>query len=155
MCKAAWLSQCSNMGVVCITLKLDKIRFNHFNLHVVIVIERYSTSDNLDTICCFFIFQEIRESPINIIQPVSDLRVSRQPAQSASHHPCKRRSHLLLNKDTLSWMLFHITNNSQCCVPMILLWLLHKLRQNMNTIGQFETCEAQINQSSNQATVRL
>jgi len=35
----------------------------------------------------------------------------------------------------------------------LILWLLHELRQNMNTIRQFRPCEAQINQSSNQATV--
>jgi len=71
------------MGVMCITLRLDKILFNHFNSQVVIAIERHlASTDDLDTICCFFVFQEIRESPRNIIQPVSDLQVSGQPSQS-------------------------------------------------------------------------
>jgi len=99
MCRAAWLSQYSNTGIMCITLRLDKILFNHFNSQLVIAIKRYSApTDDLDIVCSFFIFQDIGESPRNIIQPVSDLWVNGQPAQSSSHHPCRRRSHLLLNK---------------------------------------------------------
>jgi hypothetical protein len=47
------------------------------------VIARYSASiEDLDTVCCFLDFQEINEPPRNTQNPITDLRVSTQPAQS-------------------------------------------------------------------------
>jgi len=49
--------------------------------------ERYSTSaDERDTICRFFVFQEMGELPLSTNQPVSDRLVDGQLAQSKSHH---------------------------------------------------------------------
>ena len=46
---------------------------------------RYSDSvEDLETQSCFLLFQEIKESPRNIHQPVIERLVSGQPAQSAS-----------------------------------------------------------------------
>ncbi|KAM7511994.1 hypothetical protein LguiB_010869 [Lonicera macranthoides] len=46
---------------------------------------RYSDSvEDLETRACFLLFQEIKESPRNIHQPVTDRRVLGHPAQSAS-----------------------------------------------------------------------
>ena len=48
----------------------------------------YSASaEDLDTIACFFDFQEINESPRKMQYPVIDLLVSRHDAQSASLNP--------------------------------------------------------------------
>lgn len=47
-------------------------------------IERYSSSaEDLETIACFYHFQEIGDVQRNIHQPIVDLRVSGQPAQLA------------------------------------------------------------------------
>ena len=47
--------------------------------------EWYSTSAvDLDTVCCFFDFQETKESPMKTQNPLIDLPVSRQVAQSKS-----------------------------------------------------------------------
>lgn len=47
-------------------------------------IERYSSSaEDLETIACFYHFQEIGDVQRHIHQPIVDLRVSGQPAQSA------------------------------------------------------------------------
>ena len=49
---------------MCITRRLDKIAFCHFNLHAVVAMDLYSASANdLDTICCFLAFQDISEFP--------------------------------------------------------------------------------------------
>ena len=47
--------------------------------------EWYSTLvDDLDTMCCFFDFQGTKESPMKTQNPLIDLLVSRQAAQSES-----------------------------------------------------------------------
>jgi hypothetical protein len=42
----------------------------------------YASAEDLETVCCFLDFQEIRESPMKIQKPVTDFRVSTQLAQS-------------------------------------------------------------------------
>ena len=50
--------------------------------------ERYSASvEDLEIGSCFLHFQEIKEEPRNMHQPVVDRRESGQPAQSASAYP--------------------------------------------------------------------
>ena len=54
---------------------------------VTVAIDLYSDSaEDLDTTCCFLLFQEISESLINTQKPVIDLLVSGQAAQSASQY---------------------------------------------------------------------
>lgn len=74
------------MGVECVTPKLNKSPFNHFNSHTSVAVDRYSTSaKDLDTVCCLFVFKDIGESPRNTNHTVRDLRVKGQLAQSESH----------------------------------------------------------------------
>ena len=56
----------------------------------------YSASEeDLDTVICFLVLQEMRELPKKKHWPEIDLLVSRQPAQSASEKPCKVMEELL------------------------------------------------------------
>jgi hypothetical protein len=56
---------------------------NHISSQQVEANVRYPASaEDLDTICCFFDFQDTRESPIKTQKPMIDLRVSKQLAQS-------------------------------------------------------------------------
>jgi len=51
----------------------------------------YSDSvEDLETQSCFLLFQDIKESPRNIHQPVTERRVSGQLAQSASLKATRR-----------------------------------------------------------------
>lgn len=71
----------SLIGVGCVTLRLNKIPFSHFNSQVVVAIDLYSAStDDLDTVCCFLVFQDIGELPKRTNHPVRDRRVKGQPA---------------------------------------------------------------------------
>lgn len=50
----------------------------------------YSAFEELqDMVGCFFVFQLMRESPVNTQKPVIDLRVSIQLAQSLFESACK------------------------------------------------------------------
>lgn len=56
-------------------------------------IDRYSASiEDLKTVCCFFDFQEMRESPRNIQNPKTDRLVLGHPAQSESQNALRRES---------------------------------------------------------------
>ena len=57
---------------------------------------RYSDSaEDLKIVCCFLDFQETRDSPRKTQNPVTDLLVSRQEAQSTSVKAFKCRFNLL------------------------------------------------------------
>jgi len=95
--RADWLSQWRDIGVGWDTPRLSSKALSLVNSHVVMAIDRYSASaEERETMCCFLVFQDTGELPRKTIQPVSDRRVRGQPAQSASHHPCSRRSLSLL-----------------------------------------------------------
>src|SRR5436190_1447712 len=74
--------------------------------HVAVAIDRYSASvmDDLDTVVCFFVFQQIRESPRKIQKHVVDLFVMRQFAQFASQYAFNSKE--LFAKSTPSLGLF-------------------------------------------------
>ena len=56
----------------------------------VVAMALYSASaEDRETVACFLDFQEIRESPRKMQNPVTDLRESGQPAQSASQNPLR------------------------------------------------------------------
>lgn len=68
------------------------ISFNRCCSHVIshdaCVTARYSASvEDLDTVCCFLVCHEIRLSFRKMANPVVDLRVVRQEAQSESENP--------------------------------------------------------------------
>jgi hypothetical protein len=57
----------------------------HCNSHEVAAKARYSASeDDLQTVNCFFVIQDIRELPRKNLLPVTDLLESLYPAQSAT-----------------------------------------------------------------------
>jgi hypothetical protein len=59
---------------------------------VTAAIDRYSASaDDLDTVCCFLDFQDIKESPRKTQNPVTDLLESGQPVQSESQKAFRRK----------------------------------------------------------------
>ena len=71
-----------------------KKTFHHLISHVTATIERYSVSaEDLDTMTCFFVFQEIRECLRKTNHPVIERLVSGQVVQSKSHQPDKDKSH--------------------------------------------------------------
>lgn len=84
---ADWLSQSNVTGTIrwmCRSLNKED---SHTTSHVALAIDLYSASaDDLDTVCCFFDFQEINESPKNTQKPEIDRRVSGQVAQSESQN---------------------------------------------------------------------
>lgn len=56
-------------------------------------IERYTASaEDLATVCCFLVFQEIGEPPRKTNQPVINLFVRGQLTQSELHQPDKCKS---------------------------------------------------------------
>jgi hypothetical protein len=56
---------------------------NHVNSQETATIEQYSASaDDLEIVCYFFDFQEIKESPKNAQKPVTEHPMSGHPAQS-------------------------------------------------------------------------
>jgi hypothetical protein len=76
------------MGLECVIPRLDKIPLIHFDSHVAAAMDLYfASADERDTVCCFFVFQEIGELPSNTNHPVTERLVNGQPAQSESHHP--------------------------------------------------------------------
>lgn len=61
---------------------------SHIISHVAFTIDLYSASaDDLDTVCRFLDFQEIREFPMKTQKPLIDFLVSEQDAQSESAKP--------------------------------------------------------------------
>ena len=63
---------------------------SHISSQTTATIALYSASaEDLETVCCFFDFQDIKESPRNTQYPVIDLLVSGQPAQSESEKDFK------------------------------------------------------------------
>ena len=59
--------------------------WSHWSLAVVEASARYSASvDDLETVGCFFDFQDMRESPRKTQKPVTERRESGHPAQSES-----------------------------------------------------------------------
>ena len=76
------------MGLSWTTPRLERIPFNHFNTHVVVAIDLYSALvEDRETVCYFFVFQEIGESANCTSHPVADCLVKGKLAQSESHHP--------------------------------------------------------------------
>jgi hypothetical protein len=58
---------------------------NHISSQQVAAIALYSASaEDLEKVCCFLDFQDIRESPMKMQNPVTNFRVSTHPAQSES-----------------------------------------------------------------------
>ena len=65
---------------MCRSLNKENI---HINSQVAFAMEQYSTlANDLDTVCCFFDFQETKESLMKTQNPLIDLLVSGQAAQS-------------------------------------------------------------------------
>lgn len=92
MCNAAWLSQNKTTGReirVCKSASRDNIQMNS---HVALAMDLYSASvEDLDTLCCFLDFQEIKELPSITQKPDMDLRVSGHAAQSESENKFSKR----------------------------------------------------------------
>ena len=83
--RAAWLSQQRIAGFEWLTPSSFSNERSQVSSQVAFAIDLYSASaDDLETVCCFFDFQEIKESPRNTQKPLTDLLLSRQPAQSES-----------------------------------------------------------------------
>jgi len=60
---------------------------NNFNPLVAVAIKRYSASaEDLETIVCFLVCQEIGDPPMETRYPVRDHRVIGQVSQSASQY---------------------------------------------------------------------
>ena len=83
MCKVAWLSQYIRAGfgwLISSSLSKD---WSQVSSHVALAIALYSASaEDLETVCCFLDFQDIKELPRNTQKPKMDLLVSGQVPQS-------------------------------------------------------------------------
>ena len=85
MWRADWLSQNNKAGCLCSISKSFNKLINHTNSHVALAIDLYSASiEDLETVHCFFDFQEIKDAPMKIQKPVTDLLVSGHVAQFVS-----------------------------------------------------------------------
>ena len=74
MCNATWLLQNSFMGCFRKTPKEAKKILNHTNSLVAITIDLYyALAEDLKTVACFSVFQEIGDSPSYTKYPVKDL----------------------------------------------------------------------------------
>ena len=63
---------------------------SHVNSQVIEVIDLYSASaEDLETVVCFLLFQEIRDLPKKTKYPVTDRLVEMHPPQSASQKPIR------------------------------------------------------------------
>jgi len=97
ICKAALLSQCNSIGKSTLAPNSLNKPYNHTNSATVVAMLLYSASaELLDTVCCFFDFQEIRESPYFIPKPVTNFLDNKQDAQSASQYAVTFPEFLLL-----------------------------------------------------------
>lgn len=91
--RAAWLWQSRRAGWGWSILKSFSRYINHMISQLVWAKAQYSAStDERETVACFFDFQLTKEFPLNIQNPITDLLVSRQVAQSKSLKAlrCKR-----------------------------------------------------------------
>lgn len=81
MYNANWLSQYSLIRAGCVTPRLNKIYFSHFNSQFVVSIYLYSASPHdLESVCCFLVFQDIGKLPKRTNHLVRDRCVKGQPA---------------------------------------------------------------------------
>lgn len=82
---AALLSQYNITTCECFTFKSSSKYFSQVILQQVVAIDMHSAlAEDRETVVCFFVFQEISDSPSIMQYPVIDLQVSLHRAQSAS-----------------------------------------------------------------------
>lgn len=80
------LSEQILIGISIFTSSSSNSPFSQVNSSIVAATLLYSASaELLDTICCFFDFQVIRDSPNLTAYPVTELLVFGKAAQSESH----------------------------------------------------------------------
>ncbi|KAK2367189.1 hypothetical protein QL285_080500 [Trifolium repens] len=88
MCKALWLSQYKTGSLTLWTCKSLSKYNNHCSSQVADANALYSASeDDLDTVNCFLVRQDMSDFPSKKHCPDIDLLVSIHPAQSASENP--------------------------------------------------------------------
>ena len=122
---------------------------SHINSQTTDAIALYSASaEDLETVCCFFDFQDIKESPRNTQYSVIGLLISRQLAQSESE------------KDFRCKLLEEEKNNPYPGDPLIYLrtlsccemgsgWFGHILTQFFNIITKIWSCHNEVEKPSN------
>jgi hypothetical protein len=69
------------------------------------------SADDLEIDCCFFDFHEIKASPRNTQNPVTDLLVSEQATQSSSQNAFNQKSEEDMEKNSLTKGTFYVSQH--------------------------------------------
>lgn len=114
ICRAALLSQYNSIGSSTGALSSCNRPCTQTNSATVVAILMYSASaELLETVLCFFDFQEIKEFPNLMQYPVTDFLESIQDAQSASQKAVTLLDDvLLINRPIPGLSLMYLTTRS-------------------------------------------
>lgn len=124
--RVALLSQNKSADCKCITWRSCSRISNQEISHVVEIMALYFASvKDMEIVCCFFDFQEIKEFLRKIKNSVTDLLISTQLAQSQSQNASRWRS-----KIAKILIIIIIISHAQGW----LFWFIHVLTQNLNWI---------------------